>query len=921
MSKKSKLLALIFASSLLFSACGQSQLPVNYEDGDLDINTPWEDYSVPAASVTFTAGEDNLTIEKGETHNYQFTISPKDAKASVLFWESADENIASVDNGVLTAVNPGQTVITVDCPSYPSFKKVTLDVNVKVTPTDFSISPSSLDLDYNEKIKLDVAFLPADATFKDVSFKSNDETIVTVDDNGLVEAKAKSGTTTIEVTSTFLDVTKTVNVVVSDKTIHVEKVEFVGEKARNIELLEEMQLEAVVSPDNATHKEILYSSSDEEVLSVSNTGLVKALKEGHASVTVTARDNKTDVIDFTVYEVKAESMRFETATLSIANDDENHGQHQLTYTYETNIDGRNDPTYEEVTWSSSNENVASVSETGLLTAISNGVATIKVENPHYDIYAEIGVKVTINATSLSLTASPSTIAHNGKTTLTAQLSPAGASNEITFEITEGQDLASLSVNGNKATLTADSEAGGLVKVIAHANGLDSNEVTITVKEKEVIFEADTVYLVGSSDYSTGSSNPNGGASWENARKAYKFTEKTANENAVYEYRGLLTLNEGDEWKIRVGYDWKEPEGWVSGDGWGYQIGRYKTDQGAFASGAATISGDNKTNGNVKILKTGEYEVYYAFYENDKAEGWYEVAVNEYSLSVDKLTVNVAIAGSESIKASNWAGTLTCEIADTAIATVEKVDDHGNYTISGVAEGTTTLTFQDDENVVVVTIKVSDSIIGETKYYLVGSFNDWTVSDTWQLTAVDENHYTINEVQLNEGTEIKVVDSNDTWFSNSSTYPNCYYTIGSDNNVVVSYTGAYTIDLYINSDQNNHVILTYHGTAPVSRDFTIYFTNNYAWGSLKAYVWNDASGQKLSDWPGVDMEWAFNNDQSQAVYKITIDLNLYDRIIFTSDDGSKKTKDIDITDIDTAGYNAFYIAGEDGGVYTVGTWNH
>ncbi len=103
-------------------------------------------------------------------------------------------------------------------------------------------------------------------------------------------------------------------------------------------------------------------------------------------------------------------------------------------------------------------------------------------------------------------------------------------------------------------------------------------------------------------------------------------------------------------------------------------------------------------------------------------------------------------------------------------------------------------------------------------------------------------------------------------------------------------------------------------APVSSDITVYFTNNYNWSSVKAYVWG-SSGTKAS-WPGEGMTYAKTNSQGEKIYSITFSYEDYQSIIFT--DGSKQTVDITLSGEDGIGY---YISGDSSGKYTCSTYTY
>lgn len=107
------------------------------------------------------------------------------------------------------------------------------------------------------------------------------------------------------------------------------------------------------------------------------------------------------------------------------------------------------------------------------------------------------------------------------------------------------------------------------------------------------------------------------------------------------------------------------------------------------------------------------------------------------------------------------------------------------------------------------------------------------------------------------------------------------------------------------------------TPPETNEITLYFSNNKNWNNLKVYIWSSIDGSKPADWPGSDMTFVRNNEYGEAIYSITIDLMLYDRIIFNG--SGNQTVDIDISGKSTN--DAFYLLDtKDGsGHYNIGTY--
>lgn len=161
---------------------------------------------------------------------------------------------------------------------------------------------------------------------------------------------------------------------VSTITLNKEKVTLIKGKKET--------LKATVKPDTALNKKVTWSSSNKDVATVSNNGEITALKEGKTTITAKTEDRgKVATCEVTVQEIKVNISKKETNLLvgKKASIDYN-------ITPEA-IENRN------VTWTSSDETVATVSKDGIVTAIKEGTANIIVTTEQDSKKATIEVNV------------------------------------------------------------------------------------------------------------------------------------------------------------------------------------------------------------------------------------------------------------------------------------------------------------------------------------------------------------------------------------------------------------------------------------------------------------------------------------------------------------------------------------------------
>lgn len=148
----------------------------------------------------------------------------------------------------------------------------------------------------NEYMTLETEILPQNATNKTIKWTSSDEEIATVDNRGRVEAiKAGDVIITAETSNGIKQ-----NIEINIKEIEVESVEIIGNKS--LKVGESIPLEIKVLPQNATHKTVTWTSSDEETAIVDESGKVTGKKAGQVIITAKAHNGVKSVITIEVEE-------------------------------------------------------------------------------------------------------------------------------------------------------------------------------------------------------------------------------------------------------------------------------------------------------------------------------------------------------------------------------------------------------------------------------------------------------------------------------------------------------------------------------------------------------------------------------------------------------------------------------------------
>lgn len=148
--------------------------------------------------VTITGAPEG-NVDVGFEGNLVAEVVPEDAWYTAE-WSSSDSEVVSVDgDGNIVANSPGTAVIRVTVAD-GIYDEVTIVVVGAVPVTGVELDRSEAGLSIGETIQLNASVVPADATNQAVSWSSSDESVVTVDENGLVTAEGE-GIATITVTT------------------------------------------------------------------------------------------------------------------------------------------------------------------------------------------------------------------------------------------------------------------------------------------------------------------------------------------------------------------------------------------------------------------------------------------------------------------------------------------------------------------------------------------------------------------------------------------------------------------------------------------------------------------------------------------------------------------------------------------------
>ena len=232
---------------------------------------------IPVESVSLNLTE--ITIEVGETEALVATVNPENADYDAVVWSSSDDAVATVADGVVTAIAEGSAVITASAGGKSASCTVTVPhVYVPVTGIELNKEATTIEVGSSETLVASVH--PDNADEPAVTWETSNASVATVSE-GVVTAIAEG---TAIITARAGGQSATCMVTAPHVYVPVTSIEL-NKTATTIQVGGSEILIATVLPENASDKTIAWSSSDEAVAVVSDSGRIVAKAEGTAIIT------------------------------------------------------------------------------------------------------------------------------------------------------------------------------------------------------------------------------------------------------------------------------------------------------------------------------------------------------------------------------------------------------------------------------------------------------------------------------------------------------------------------------------------------------------------------------------------------------------------------------------------------------------
>jgi trimeric autotransporter adhesin len=449
---------------------------------------------LPAELLAITVTPGLTNVPKGQTQQLVATGDYSDGTTSNLTasvdWTTSSSTTATVSStGLVTAVGTGAATITATDPT-TSVAGVAAITVLPAQLTAIDVSPLATNLPAGETQQLTAMGIYSDGTQVNLTneaiWSSSDATIASVSATGLVKADGDTGAATITAEDPSTGIQGTA--AITDLPAELLAIT-VNPPAANLPSGETQQLTATGDySDGSTAdltKQVTWSTSDSSIASVSSKGLVTA-GSSTGPATITATDSSTSIEGVSAITVLPAVLLGITVDPPAANVASGETQ-QLTATGDYS-DGSTQNLTKQVTWSTSDSSIASVSTKGLVTAGGTGLATITATDPSSSLSGVAAITV-LPAELLAITVTPP--AANLPSGETQQLTATGyysddSSADLSLEVTWSTSDSSIASVSSSGLVTAGSNTGlGTITATDPTTGIFGT-AAITVLPAELV---------------------------------------------------------------------------------------------------------------------------------------------------------------------------------------------------------------------------------------------------------------------------------------------------------------------------------------------------------------------------------------------------------------------------------------------------
>ena len=432
--------------------------------------------TVLVESITVSA---KTTMKAGESDYPTVTVLPTTATNKTVTWSSNNTNVATVTSaGVVYARSAGQALITAtanDGSGKFAYYVLTVtpayDDDTRVTKVTITNKNSSMKIGTTYNLAWSVE--PSTATDKQLTFSSSNTAVATITDKGVITAVGAGTTTIVAAANDNLAIVDSYELTV-DALVPVTQINVTGKAS--MEVGESETFVATVLPEDASNKNVTWSSSNTNVATVDQTGKVTVVGSGTVVITATSA---ADTNVYGSFVVGVENVPITWITLT--------GKTGMVYSETAYIGYTITPSNasnKQLLWTSSNTSIATVDQNGKVTASKKTAGTTIITAAAQD---GSGIKATLTLSVSKSVINVQSVTVTGRTLIgvgetiqaTATVAPSNAHNQVLYWVSDNPSVANVDQTGK---VTAYSAGSAMISAIATDGTLVRGGYVVTVKD-------------------------------------------------------------------------------------------------------------------------------------------------------------------------------------------------------------------------------------------------------------------------------------------------------------------------------------------------------------------------------------------------------------------------------------------------------
>lgn len=435
---------------------------------------------VVQAATDIVLEQEVYTVEVNGTTQITYHFEPTSESSAELSWGMLDPTIATVDEkGIVTGVKIGTTYAYVNGtdPNGNIFSK-SCRIDVVQMATGMKLNAEKCAVEVGKTQQIEYTLEPDKDSYMALTWSVIDPNVATVDNKGVVTG-VNVGTTHVIVTGLGVSATCTIEVYQSAETLTFTQ------PSITLDIGETVEAAYTLTPATATNHTLNWSSQNAAIVSVDASGKLTGVSQGVTTVFANLPNGYVSYLTVNVI-AKAKGMELDPASAELVKGDKLKIKPVFTPA---------DATNKKVTWSSSNEAVATIDENGKVTAVAGGITMITGISEDGNFSGSSMITVTEAVTSVKLNHSSYKLVKGRSVTLKATVASNTATNSKVKWTTSNKKIATVTQSGkvtgkNIGTCTikvtakdgSKRSASCKIRVIRVAKGLEINKTYLRVME-------------------------------------------------------------------------------------------------------------------------------------------------------------------------------------------------------------------------------------------------------------------------------------------------------------------------------------------------------------------------------------------------------------------------------------------------------